>query len=179
MVHGGGGHGIVAKKVFERLKSPKRVILFDTFSGMTEPSGADLNTITGDNAAIKYKAQLRDAYTDWAYASLSDVKRNFEAAELDLGGVDFIKGDVCKTLLQEKNVPNAISVLRLDTDWFESTSIELNVLYPVLETRGVLIIDDYGSWDGSRKAVDEYFSMGSYKPLLSVVDRCVRSAIKC
>ena len=174
-----GGHGIVAKKIFERLKSPKKVILFDTFTGMTKPSDADFNIITKDIAETKYKAKLRDAYTDWAYASLSDVKRNFEAARLDLRGINFIEGDVCKTLLRENNVPSAISVLRLDTDWYESTSIELKVLYPILQKQGVLIVDDYGSWDGSRKAVDDYFSVQSYKPLLNVVDRCVRSAIKC
>jgi hypothetical protein len=67
------------------------------------------------------------------------------------------KGPVEKTLLNKKNLPKKISLLRLDTDFYESTKIELEILYPLLVKKGVLIIDDYGHWKGARKAVDEYF----------------------
>jgi hypothetical protein len=66
----------------------------------------------------------------------------------------------------------------LDTDWYQSTKTELHWLYPVLSNNGVLIIDDYGHWQGSRKAVDEYFAKNPYKPLFNVVDFTGRSAIK-
>ncbi len=49
------------------------------------------------------------------------------------------------------------ALLRLDTDWYESTRHELAELYPRLERGGVLLIDDYGHFAGARKAVDEYF----------------------
>jgi hypothetical protein len=68
--------------------------------------------------------------------------------------------------------------LRLDTDWYKSTKTELEWLYPTLSNSGVLIIDDYGHWQGSRKAVDEYFANSEYKPLFNVVDYTGRSAIK-
>ena len=68
--------------------------------------------------------------------------------------------------------------MRLDTDWYESTKAELEILYPKLSNGGVLIIDDYGHWEGARKAVDEYFSSRKYKPLFNVIDRTGRSAIK-
>ena len=48
-------------------------------------------------------------------------------------------------------------MLRLDTDWYESTLHELVELYPLLSEGGVLIIDDYGDWQGARRAVDEFF----------------------
>ena len=60
-------------------------------------------------------------------------------------------------LALKKNIPKKISLLRLDTDWYESTKIELEILYPLLQKGGILIIDDYGHWGGSKKAVDEFF----------------------
>lgn len=81
-------------------------------------------------------------------------------------------------LLQYKNLPKEISILRLDTDWYESTKSELEVLYPILSVSGVLIIDDYGYWAGARKAVDEYLSICDHKPLFNVIDHTGRSAIK-
>jgi hypothetical protein len=61
-------------------------------------------------------------------------------------------------------------LLRLDTDWYESTKHELVHLYPRLVPNGVLIIDDYGHWKGAREAVDEYFATLKLKPLLSRLD---------
>ena len=74
--------------------------------------------------------------------------------------------------------PKSISLLRLDTDWYESTRHELLHLYPLLERGGVLIIDDYGHWEGARKAVDEYFRDASIRPLLNRIDYTGRIAIK-
>ena len=63
-----------------------------------------------------------------------------------------------KTLKIKKNLPKKISILRLDTDWYASTRVELDILFPLLQKNGILIIDDYGAWSGSKKAVDSYFS---------------------
>jgi hypothetical protein len=68
----------------------------------------------------------------------------------------FVKGSVLETLPREK--PDEIAILRLDTDWYESTLHELRHLYPKVSHRGVLIIDDYGYWRGCQKAVDEFFA---------------------
>ena len=68
----------------------------------------------------------------------------------------FIKGKVENSLLESSNLHEKISLLRLDTDWYESTLIELEILYPKLAKGGILILDDYGDWLGSKKAVDEY-----------------------
>jgi hypothetical protein len=73
--------------------------------------------------------------------------------------------------------PSAISLLRLDTDWYESTALEYEILYPKLSAGGVLIIDDYGAWAGSRKATDDYFDKIA-KPLIVRVDKEVRIAVK-
>jgi hypothetical protein len=68
-------------------------------------------------------------------------------------------------------------VLRLDTDWYESTAAEFEILYPRLSTGGVLIIDDYGCWAGSRKATDDYFAKEP-KIILTRIDKEVRLGIK-
>lgn len=89
----------------------------------------------------------------------------------------FIKGKVEDTLIKEAQ-PEKISLLRLDTDWYESTKAELEHLFPKLEKEGVLVIDDYGHWQGARKAVDEYFSKNKINILLNRVDYTCRMGIK-
>ena len=122
--------------------------------------------------------KAKNTHNEWCYASLEDVQKNCSDSGIDIAALKFIKGDVCDTLKKPDNVPDKISVLRLDTDWYESTKAELEVLYPKLSNGGVLIIDDYGHWEGARKAVDEYFSLQKYKPLFNVIDRTGRSALK-
>ena len=90
----------------------------------------------------------------------------------------FVKGDVAKTLEEQGNLPTSISVLRLDTDWYESTLAELNALYPMVSVGGVVLLDDYGTWEGQKVAVDEYWKSLEFKPMLSVTDHGRRSAIK-
>ena len=173
-----GGNGILAKKLFTELDSDRRVWMFDTFEGMTEPTEFDVASKTKELAFGKYKRSQLDTHNDWCFASLEDVQDNCKKSGLRVEDFKFIKGDVCKTLLEKQNLPHEISVLRLDTDWYESTKVELETLYPILNVGGVLIIDDYGHWEGARKAVDEYFSILDYKPLFNVTDYTGRSAIK-
>ncbi len=132
-----GGNSILAKKTFESLGSDKKVYMFDTFKGMTEPTELDISIQTGANAKQKYQDNLNESHNEWCYASLQDVQNNVVASGIDLDSMKFIQGDVLKTLNVKTNLPNEISVLRLDTDWYESTKKELEVLYPLLETKGV------------------------------------------
>jgi hypothetical protein len=89
----------------------------------------------------------------------------------------FVQGAVEKTL-REHELPPSIAVLRLDTDWYESTKVEMEVLYPRLARGGVLMIDDYGHYAGSRRAVDEYFSEAGIVPLLQPIDYTGRIFVK-
>ena len=94
----------------------------------------------------------------------------------NIDNIKLIKGRVEETLLVLKNLPKKISILRLDTDFYSSTKVELNILYPRLVKGGVLIIDDYGFWKGARKAVDEYFK--NFRPFFHYVDHSCRLMIK-
>ncbi|NBW13001.1 MAG: hypothetical protein EBR82_33770 [Caulobacteraceae bacterium] len=119
---------------------------------MTEPKDIDI-----DHHNRKAKDILNLANVK-AYASLEEVQTNLSNSKFDTSNIYYIKGDVSETLQDYKNIPTKISLLRLDTDWYDSTKNELIYLYPKLVLNGVLIIDDYGHWNGCKKAVDEYFS---------------------
>ena len=138
----------------------------------------DVEPHTQVEAKREFLSRQTETHNEWCYASLDDVRKNCIQSGLDLEEVRFIKGDVCQSLRSNENLPAKISVLRLDTDWYESTKSELEILYPKLTNRGVLIIDDYGYWEGARKAVDEYFSTKDYQPLFNVIDSTGRSAVK-
>ena len=90
----------------------------------------------------------------------------------------FVKGKVENTLLKEENLPKKISFLRLDTDFYESTKKELEILFPRLEKKGILIVDDYGHWKGSKKAVDEYFAFDKKFKFFHRIDYASRLYIK-
>ena len=90
--------------------------------------------------------------------------------------VHVVRGAVEETL--PGHAPDRLALLRLDTDWYESTRHELQELYPRLATGGVLIVDDYGHWEGARRAVDEYFAGAGPAPLLQRIDYTGRMAVK-
>ena len=178
-----GGSCIAAGKIFELIGSEKQVWAFDTFEGMTEPSSHDEHIAFGASGKRRslidiYKASFNGKHSEWAFASLEDVTDNIQKSGLNLSSFRLIRGDVCQTLKDPKKLPNAISVLRLDTDWYESSFLEMEVLYPLLSKSGVFIQDDYGHFSGAKKAVDEYFTKHPPAPMLSVVDYACRVAIK-
>ena len=129
--------------------------LFDTFEGMSSPSEFDFKGEKNQDALNKHKKSLRrDGTSNWCRGELDDVKNTINKTSDGLINVKFIKGMVENTLRSD-NLPNKIALLRLDTDWYESTKVELEVLLPKLVTGGILIIDDYGAWAGARKAFND------------------------
>jgi O-methyltransferase len=171
-----GGNSILAAEVFRSLRSSKKVWLFDTFKGMTKPTGVDVN-YRGEPAQLKLRDTRRGDGSDWCYSPIEEVQANFAAVGLLGPRVKFVKGDVAQTLARSEGLPELIAVLRLDTDWYESTRVELEALYPRLARGGILIIDDYGHWGGARKAVDEYFSQRD-RPFLQYIDQTARIGVK-
>jgi len=175
-----GGHALAAKMVFEHYGSTKTVHLFDTFAGMSAPTEEDKAAGSDEAAESKFRERQKGDHNDWCYASLEDVQANFRQAGVDLSGVRFVKGDVVDTLAEPANLPATLSVLRLDTDWYASTKAELEILYPRLTLGGSLLIDDFGHWEGARKAVEEYFAAqpASHRPLLHYTDYTGRMGVK-
>lgn len=173
-----GGNSLAAANVFKSRSADRSVYLFDTFEGMTEPTDDDKMVANGSSAMDIFRKRRKDDRTDWCYASIDEVSSHFAAAGLLDANVHLVKGDVQDTLGRDELLPRKISVLRLDTDWYESTRRELEVLYPRLSEGGVLLLDDYGFWEGAKKAVDEYFHENRNRPLLQNVDVSGRLGIK-
>jgi O-methyltransferase len=173
-----GGNAILAAAILKLHKSNKKIYLFDTFEGMTAPTDKDKMASTSTLAIHTFLQQQREDHNNWCYASLEDVMNNFHTSNLVGDHIKFIKGDVLETLNCLANIPSSIAILRLDTDWYESTKKELEVLYPKLSIGGTLIIDDYGFWAGARQAVDEYFVEHYPGPLLQYIDNTGRMGIK-
>jgi O-methyltransferase len=172
-----GGNALLAAGVFKAHRADRNVYLFDTFAGMTAPTEFDREAAANAAAAAKFESLQREAYNEWCYASLQDVRANFSRAGLLDDRVVFVPGDVVATLDGDV-LPERIAVLRLDTDWYESTKKEFEVLYPRLSLGGVLIIDDYGHWAGARKATDEYFAAHGHRPFLQYTDYTGRVGVK-
>jgi hypothetical protein len=154
----GGSSMSMALALRRGLDTSRALWMYDTYAGMTNATAADLDH-KGDDASRLLAAakQNKDCEDSWiiACASLEDVKSNMASTEYPLDRIRFVEGPVEQTIPGE--APERIAILRIDTDWYESTLHELIHLYPRLSPGGILIIDDYGHWQGAQKAVDEYF----------------------
>jgi O-methyltransferase len=125
--------------------------LFDTFEGMTPPTDRDI-TYAGVTAAELLASPTGRMRCD---AAMEGVRQAVRSTGYPMDRVHLIAGRVEETL--PGKAPDHLALLRLDTDFYASTSHELAHLYPRLSAGGVLILDDYGAWQGARQAVDEYF----------------------
>lgn len=171
-----GGSSMAALKTLQAVGTPTREIyLYDTYEGMSEPTSVDREASTGREAQAMLDASDRSDMV-WAFASLDDVKVNVGSVGYPADRLHYVAGKVEETIPQ--TIPDKIALLRLDTDWYESTRHELQHLYPRLQSRGVLIVDDYGHWEGARRAVDEYFDSIMPPILLNRIDYTGRIAIK-
>ncbi len=171
-----GGSSMAIALSLRRLgRDDAELYLFDTFEGMSRPTGQDVRVATGETAEHLLAMQSRNSEV-WARASLQEVRQNLATTGYPGSRIHPVKG------LVESTIPNAapdqIALLRLDTDWYESTRHELIHLFPRLSKNGVLIIDDYGHWAGARKAVDEYFEASNIRPFLFRIDDTGRLYIK-
>jgi O-methyltransferase len=172
----GGSMMAVARTLSNVGAATRDLFLFDTFDGMTEPSEKDI-TLTGKSAKrlLQQSAKTEEDRV-WCYAPQERVAEALALTGYPQGLVHLVPGRVEETL--PAAAPKQIALLRLDTDWYESTRHELETLFPRLSRGGVLIIDDYGHWQGARRAVDEYVQTHRLKLLLHSIDYTGRIAVK-
>lgn len=172
----GGSMLAVAKTLCELNCFDYDLYLYDTYKGMPAPTKHDVR-MSGMQAIRKFEdLKIDQDSSDWCNANLEDVKKTLEKASYPLDKIKFMEGKVQNTL--KENSHDQISILRLDTDWYESTKHEIEVSFPRLVDKGVLIIDDYGTWKGSKKAIDDYFSTHKVKSFLHRIDSTGRLMIK-
>ncbi len=165
-----GGSAMCAALTLRSLGSLTREIwLYDTFSGMTASSERD-RTFSGVPAA-----HFQPSRRAWHGVPASEVRANLSSTGYPEAKIRLVEGDVRRTLAVDR--PGAIALLRLDTDWYDSTKAEMEALFPLLAEGGVLIIDDYGDYAGAKEAVDEYLEAHGVAMLLDRADR-LRIGIK-
>ena len=144
-------------------KTFRNIYMYDTFAGLVEPSKYDY---TCENAKLykmdysevhdRWKSSIiNDRLNWWCYTPLDDVKNKLNSTGYPQEYLHYIVGDVMETL--NVYVPQKIAILRLDTDWYESSKYELEKLYDNVVVGGVIVFDDYYHWDGQRRATEEFF----------------------
>lgn len=175
-VWAGGSMMSLALKLKQLGNETRSLYLYDTYEGMTVPTEHDVD-LAGRKAVDIFNTQQNNGVTaNWCCADINTVQQNMLSTGYQPEKFVFSKGDVLQTIPQ--TVPQQISLLRLDTDWYESTYHELTHLYPLLVKHGILILDDYNFWAGSRKAVDQYFKENNIQMFLQRIDSSGAIGIK-
>jgi len=173
-----GGSSLVVGKILNDLNDKERQLwLYDTFKGMSEPTKFDLD-INGEKASERLEREDKTTSWVWAYSEIDEVKKTMRLSGYPESKINYIQGKVEDTLVIKENQPNSISILRLDTDWYESTKIELDILFKKVTKGGIIIIDDYGHWKGSKKAVDEFIQEHNLCVFLNRIDYTGRLIVK-
>jgi hypothetical protein len=152
----GGCSAIIAERLVNLKDTDRDFYLYDTFEGMSEPTEKDYSFAAKKNAKDLYKVFQKDGKPDWCRGTIDCVQDVMNRTEYPEDKIYMVKGKVEDTI--PNTIPEKIALLRLDTDWYESTKHELEHLFPRLVKGGMLIVDDYAAWAGSKDAVDEYFA---------------------
>jgi len=145
----GGASFLMARRSL-RQGSPRLVWMFDSFEGLPLPGPAD-----GPAAA----AYVVNTDSPWYYDNCTATFDAVEASARDLGlrtWVQPVKGWFDQTLPSRKGELGAIALLRIDADWHDSVAACLEELVPFVATGGVVILDDYYTWDGCTRATHEF-----------------------
>jgi O-methyltransferase len=168
----GGSMAAVARTLVQLRDGDRDLYLFDTFEGMSPPTDTDTD-YTGKKASEILRNSPAYRCDD---APLESVRNVLYQTGYPKEKIHFVQGKVEDTI--PSNAPGSIALLRLDTDWYQSTKHELTHLFPRLCQRGVIVIDDYGHWEGCRKACDEYFRENHVPILLNRIDYTGRIGVK-
>jgi hypothetical protein len=172
----GGSAMLMAKSLLEAKTTDRLIYLYDTFEGMSEPSEKDVSFFGKKAKSLLQQQSIEVQHSVWCYSAIDEVKSNLIKVGYPEDNFIFVQGKVEDTI--PKVLPQKIALLRLDTDWYESTKHELTHLYPLLVEGGILIIDDYGHWLGCKKAVDEFIQEKKLKLYLNRIDYTGRIAVK-
>jgi hypothetical protein len=173
----GGSCMMMAQTLLASGDRDRRILMYDTYEGHPQPDPERDIDLWGNSGYEEWRRQTSEGQVKgWGFASLQEVRENMQTTGYPDDKLEYIKGMVEETV--PVHIPDRLALLRLDTDWYESTQVALVYLYPKLVTGGVLIIDDYGHYRGQRQAVDEYFAAAGNRPLLHRIDYSCRVAVK-
>ena len=145
--------------------SVRDIYLFDTFGGLVEPTEYDytckdakIYQMNKDEVYTTWKNNVIDEKVNsWCYTPLDKVKQRLNSTGYPENNLHYVVGNVMETLKDKTTIPEKIAILRLDTDWYESSKYELEHMYDNVVKGGIIIFDDYYHWDGQRRATDDFF----------------------
>jgi O-methyltransferase len=172
----GGSMFAAAQALLNRGCTDRQLWLYDTFEGMSPPTTADIDLHGKTAAGLLQLHNPQDRRGVWCLSRREEVEQTMVESGYPTDRTRFVAGKVEETLPVTR--PGAIALLRLDTDWYESTRCELEHLFPLLSPGGILIVDDYGHWQGCRRAVDDYFDSTGQIIHLARMDYTGRIGIK-
>jgi O-methyltransferase len=154
VVECGTWRGGMAAGLIETIGTDRQYFFFDSFEGLPEAKEVD------GPAAIAYQANVTsEGYRDNCRASLDDFSQVISRAKLPASHCHTVKGFYENTLPAfDETAVGPIAVLRLDADWYESTIICLRKFWKSVAEGGIILIDDYHTWDGCTKAVNEFLA---------------------
>jgi O-methyltransferase len=170
----GGSMMLAAVTLLAAADTSRKLYLFDTFDGHPSPDPAHDIDIYGNTVADGATERRSPESSDWARVSIEEVRANLESTGYPRENILLVKGMVEKTAMA--NVPQALSLLRIDTDWYAPSKAALTAFWPSVSLNGVLIVDDYGHFPSQRRVVEEYFSASPI--LLQRIDHGCRVAVK-
>ena len=169
----GGSMMVVASTLRELGVDDRDLYMFDTFTHMPFPGDEDVDVF--GRAAADYYDEASEAEA-FRYLPLEAVKEALASTGYPTERMHFVQGLVEETI--PEHAPDAIALCRLDTDWYESTAHEMEHLYPRVVPGGMVLIDDYGHFQGAKKAVDEYLAAHDPGVLLHRIDFTGRLLVK-
>jgi predicted O-methyltransferase YrrM len=159
-----GGSAALMGLTLKRLGSrDRRLWLFDTYEGLPAPTVNDPDF------------EIARPYTGTCLGALEDVTASFRRLGIEDLAV-FVKGLFQDTLAVAD--VRQIAVLHIDGDWYDSVKTCLDTLYDKVSDGGIIQIDDFGFWQGARKAVEEFFDERRLAPRLVKVDYSGRQFVK-
>jgi O-methyltransferase len=174
-VWSGGSMLLAAHALMHFGDTSRRIYLYDTFAGMPRPDAVDTNW--EGIPALPTWQHCQQSGRNWCFGGAEDhVREVVYSSGYPEDNFVFVRGKVEDTLPATR--PETIGLLRLDTDFYSSTYHELVHLYPRLSVAGILIIDDYGAFQGARMATDQYIAENRLPLFLSRINMAVRLAVK-
>jgi len=163
-----GGCAAIMASVSKKAQSSRKIWLFDSFEGLPEPTTKD-GQVAKDYAQNRAGGKLKTI--NKCVGPLDDAKEIFfNVLKIDPNNVVIKKGWFQDTLPVAKKEIGPIAILRLDGDWYESTKICLDNLYDNVTSGGYVVVDDYGHWEGCKKAIDEFIAGRKIKTDLIKID---------
>ncbi len=133
---------------------------FDSYEGLPEPTAEDYKGTKAGN----FVQPLTKGSCLGSIEQVSELL--FGKLDLPKDKINLVQGWFQDTIAVNKDKIKTISILRLDGDWYESTKIPLENFYSHISPGGCVIIDDYATCFGSRKATDEFIEQNSINTTL-------------